>query len=254
VALGRVAVPDTLSVLLLDPDFFLPIYENEVRGGMIDLSMKLYRSIVEAHADRFPLIVVEPLSKPSFPLQWSYLDSLWTEIWQAPGAFRNDLPRKWKMRKDSEFLAEFGQFEEAAKILDEARPYFPKDGSIDFQLARMAFWDREVPVGIRYLNRAVKIDRRFLRGYSEFAEYLVSKERLPAAEMVLRAGLMVDKADPSLNTGLFRLLLERAEARKTTDPDEALADLEYALSLIVPDGMKLRARTIVDSIRSSVPR
>jgi len=65
---------------------------------------------------------------------------------------------------------------------------------------------------------------------------------------------MMDKADPSLNTGLFRLLLERAEARKTADPDEALADLEYALSLIVPDGMKLRARAIADSIRPSVSR
>jgi len=139
VPLDGMRVPDPRSVVLLDPDFFLPLYENEVRGGMIDLSMKFYRSIVEAHMDRFPLIVVEPLSKRSFPLQWSYLDSLWTEIWQDPGVFRNDLPRKWKMRKDSEFLAEFGQFEEAAKILDEARPYFPKDGSIDFQLARMAF-------------------------------------------------------------------------------------------------------------------
>lgn len=254
VALDWITVPGARSVVLLDPDFFLPLYENEVRGGIVDLSMKLYRSLVEAGAAGFPLVIVNPLSSRSFPLQWAYAGALWAEVWQHPEAFRNGLPSKWKMRKDSEFLAEFGQFEESARILDEARPLFPKDGSLDFQLARLAFWDREIPVGIRFLNRATRIDRRFLRGYSEFAEYLVSKERAPAAEMVLRAGLSVDRSDPALNAGLFRLLLERSEALKSVDPVRALADLEQSLSLSVPEEMKLRARAIVKSIRLSVPR
>lgn len=254
VSLNFITAPATRCAVLLDPDFFLPLYENEVRGGIIDLSMKLFRSMAEAGAAGFPLHVVDPLSKPSFPLQWAYAGSLWTEIWRRPDAFRDDLPVKWKMRKESEFLAGFGQFEEAARILDEAKPLFPNDGSIDFQLARLAFWDRDIPVGIRFLNRAAKIDRRYLRGYSELADYLLSRERLPAAEMVFRAGLLLDVKDPVLNAGLFRLLVDRADSRQAYEPGEALLDLEEALPLQVSDEMKVRARALVGKIRGSLPR
>ena len=241
VALNAVIVPASRCAVVLDPDFFLPLYENEVRGGIIDLSMKLFRSMVEAGAAGFPLYVIDPLSTPYFPLQWSYVGSLWIDIWQHPDAFRGDLPAKWKTRKESEFLAEFGQFEEATVLLEDARPHFPKDGSIEFQLARLAFRDRETAEGIRHMNRAVKTDRRFLRGYSEYGNYFSSKERPDVAEMVLRAGLLQDKADRSLNLQLFKLLLERAETVANLDPDGARKNLEDALGLSVPQETRERA-------------
>ncbi len=244
----RLRVPAERCVVVLDPEFFLPLYENEVRGGMIDLSVKLYRTLLDKGAARFPLYVVDPLSVPPVPLQWAYLGELWKEIWRRPAAFRGDLPEKWRLRREAEVLAEFGQFEEAADRLDEARPYFPKDASIDFQQARLAFWDREVPVGIRFLNRATKVDARFLRGFSEFGAYFNSRERIPAAEMVYRAGLRLRAGDAGLNAALMRLLLGRAESSLAADPDGARKDLEEAVTLGVPDGMKEKARAMLEKL------
>lgn len=232
------------AVVILDTGFFLPLYENEVRGGVIELSMKLYRTLSAKKNAGAPLLVMQPLADPSFPLQWTYLGELWKDLWQHPEMFREELPLRWKVRKQAEFLAEFGQFEEAAALLEESRPHFPKDGSIEFQLARLAFWDRDIPIGIRYLNRAVKTDRRFIRGYSEFGEYFLSKERPDVTEMLLRAGLLQEKANRLLNIQLFKLLIERVEERVGRDPEGARKDLAEALGLSVPSDMRERARIL----------
>jgi hypothetical protein len=239
---ARMRVPAERCVVILDTEFFIPLYENEVRGGMIDLSVKLYRTLVDRGAARFPLYVIDPLSNPSVPLQWAYLGEFWTEIWRRPAAFRDGLPEKWRLRREAEVLAEFGQFEEAAERLDAARPYFPKDGSIDFQLARLSFWERETPEGIRFLVRAYRVDRRYLRGFGEFASWLVSKQRTGEADAVYRAGLALEKENPHLNQGLMRLLLERAASRAATDPEEAKADLREVMSLPGPEELKRRAQ------------
>lgn len=253
-ALPQMAVPPGPCVVVLDPDFFLPLYENEVRGGMIDLSLRLYRTFVDKGASGNPLYVLDPLSRPSFPLQWAYLGVLWKDAWEHPGAFKDGLPLKWDLRREAEFLAEFGQFEAAADRLDEARPSFPKDGSIDYQLARLAFWDREVPPGIRFLGRAVRDDRRFLRGFEEFGAQLVRKERIPAAETVLRAGLLIDGEDPGINAALFGLLLGRAQDRGADDPEGARKDLEDAAALRVPEELRNRARDLLGTPRDARPK
>lgn len=250
VTVRQMEIPTGNSVILLDPDYFLLLYENEVRGGIIDLSMKLYKSIVERGAADVPLYLVDPISKPNFPLQWGYAGFLWTEIWRNPAAFRDDLPSKWKIRKESEFLMEFGQFEEATVLLEEARAHFPKDGSIEFQLARLAFLDRDTALGIRCLNRAVRMDRRFLRGYSEFGEYFISKERPAVAEMVLRAGLLQEKGNRLLNFQLFKFLLDRVEERMGQDPEGARKDLGDALELSVPKDTRERALILQQKIPS----
>ncbi len=229
------------DLVILDAGFFLPLYENEVRGGMIELSMKLFRTLRERKDTGAPLLILQPLADSAFPLQWVYLGEFWKDLWQHPEMFREELPLRWKVRKQAEFFAEFGQFEEATALLEDARSYFPKDGSIEFQLARLAFWDRETAVGIRYLNRAVRADRRFLRGYSEFGNYFISKERPAAAEMVLRAGLLQDKSDRRLNIQLFKLLLERIETAGGQDPEGERKDLEDALGLSVPKETRDRA-------------
>jgi len=247
-ALPSMDVPPGRCVVVLDPDFFPPLYESEVRGGFITLSLKLYRSLSERKATGFPLYVIEPLSVRMFPLQWTYADRLWAELWTRPDDFRDALPPRWDGRRESEFLAEFGQFEEAAALLDESRKTFPKDGSIDFQLARLSFWEREAPQGIRFLVRAYRIDRRFLRGFGEFAPWLVSKQRSGEAETVYRAGLALEKDDPHLNLGLMRLLLDRAESLAASDPEEAKADLKEVISLPGPDELKRRAQDALAKI------
>ncbi len=244
----RMKVPAERCVVVLDPEFFLPLYENEVRGGMIDLSVKLYRTLLDKGAARFPLYVVDPLSAPPVPLQWAYLGELWKEIWRRPDAFRDDLPEKWRLRREAEVLAEFGQFEEAADRLDAARRYFPKDGSIDYQQARLAFWDREIPLGIRFLNRATKADPRFLRGFTEFGAYFAAKDRMPAAEMVYRGGLRLRAGDAGLNAALMMVLLRRAESEQVADPSGARKVLEEAVTLGVPDGMKEKARGMLEKL------
>lgn len=245
---ARMRVPAQRCVVILDPEFLVPLYENEVRGGMIDLSVKLYRTLVDKGAAGFPLFVVDPLSNPSVPLQWAYLAEFWTEIWRRPAAFRDGLPEKWRLRREAEVMTEFGQFEEAAERLDAARRYFPKDGSIDYQRARLAFSDQEIPVGIRFLNRAAKADPRFLRGFSELGEYLEARGRVPAAEMVFRAGLRVRPDDRALNAALLRLLFDRADSEQALDPEGARRDLSEAATLKVPDAMKEQARTRLEKL------
>lgn len=245
--------PGKIGAVILDPSFFPTLYENEVRGGMIDLSLKLYKTLSDRKVSTSPLFVIDPLSVSSVPLHWAYLGELWREIWTSPESFRDDMPARWKSRKNSEFVAEFGQFEEAAALLEEVRPAFPKDGSVDYQLARLAFWDKEIPEGVRHLNRATKADRRFLRGFAEYAAYLVSKERLPAAEVVLRAGLLIDPSDGTLNAAMLKHLLERSGDLREFDPEGAAAALEEAAKLSIPEDRKKGIREMIDRMKQERP-
>ncbi|HEX9191740.1 MAG TPA: hypothetical protein VF847_06560 [Candidatus Deferrimicrobiaceae bacterium] len=252
---GLAGIPELggYDLVVLYPDFFLPLYENEVRGGMIDLSLKLYRTLVGKRGVGGTLLVVDPLSNPSFPLQWGYIAEFWKEVWRRPDAFRDAIPPRWGMRKDSEYLADFGQFDEAATLLDEAAPHFPNDGSLDFQSARLAFWGREVPAGIRFLNRAFRKDSRYLRAYAHFGSYLDSRGRTPEAETVYRAGLLLAPEDPPLNLALLKLLLERAEAAKGSDPAGARRDLREAMELRVPEERKREVRHMAERIGAGIP-
>lgn len=254
VGIPQLTVPAARCVVVLDPAFFLPLYENEVRAGMVDLSMKLYRLLSEKGADGFPAVVLDPMANPSFPLQWAYVADLWDDVCRNPDAFREEIPAKWRLRKEAEFLAGFGAFEESARRLDDARPLFPRDGSVDYQLARQAFQDRETSEGIRFLNRAFRVDSRFIRGFAEFGSHLASRGRAADAEMVYRAGLVLRTDDPSLNGGLLELLVDRAESLSGRDPEEATKDLEAALALPVPDPMKQRGREILEKMKRAMPK
>lgn len=210
------------GAVVLDLSFLTAMYKDEVRTPFVDLPRKFIATIEDRGLDpsRLRLWVAD---RGRVPLAHGYLPKLVSEIARNPGAFRGEIPRKWRELRQGEYLAFFSAYEEAVPHLQMYLEEEPEDPSVLFLLAQLHFVDREIERGLRFLRRAFKADAYYIRGYPEAALQFFRKGELESAERVLRAGLLQEPSTPELKQGLAYVLLEQAKKLLPGDPPGAEA-------------------------------
>lgn len=226
--------------LLIDADFFIPLYLDEVRTPMIPLVMKIYAALRRGGVRPRSVTIVSRTGEMMFPLDFGYLPALLREVFLAPESFRDDLPRKWKRVEEAQFLAFFGQREEAlGKIETDLRP--GEEPYAHYIAAVLRFQGEDFEGGVKELGEAAA-DPEYRRGYLVQAGALWRGGELGAAERILRAGVSRFPSEMVLNAGLARLLFEQAVAVREEDAGKARTLVEEALSLPVPPEVREEIR------------
>lgn len=228
--------------VVLDLSFLTAMYMDEVRTPFVDLPRKFLATIEDRGFDpsRLRLWVAD---RDRIPLAHGYLPNLMAEMVRNPGAFRGEIPRKWRELRQGEYLAFFSAYEEAVPHLQKYLEEEPEDPSVLFLLAQLHFVDREIERGLRFLRRAFKADAYYIRGYQEAALQFFRKGELENAERVLRAGLLQDPSTPDLKQGLAYVFLEQAKKLLPRDPPGAEARFAEIGGIGLGDDFLRRIRT-----------
>ncbi|MBI5419444.1 MAG: hypothetical protein HZA60_05090 [Deltaproteobacteria bacterium] len=222
---------------MIDVGFFLPLYKDEVRTPMINLAMRLISTLKAAGVESDSIWLVRRNGDFEFPLEFGYLPGLLQETFTNPERFSNSLPEKWKRLDAAQYLAFFGQVEEALREYEdlmrlEDAPFLLYEGAI------LKFKYGDLDAGIKYLRGAAIKDRDYSRGFLLQALYFWRKGELAATESILRAGRDLFPDDEMMSIGLARVLTEQALSEREADPLGAKSRVDEALSLAIPEEIR----------------
>lgn len=241
IRVGPVTLPEGWPkhpVLVVDAGFFIPLYKDEVRTPMVPLVMKLVATLRNASVRWDSARIINRNSDPNFPLEFGYISELLREVLSDPEAFRDEIPERWALLDRAQYLAFFGQEEEAMReygtLVGMGSP-----AAVRYQAATLAFrGEGNFRDGIRYLEEAAKKDKAYSRGFLVQGTVFWDRGDLPAAEQILRAGLKIFPGDERMKIGLARNLAEQAVSVRKEDPVSAERMIREALSLPVPEEVR----------------
>lgn len=198
-------------VLLIDPEFLLAAYRNEVATPIVELAWKLVTTLREkdVRSDDVFLLDLAPMEDAS--LRYAFLPILLREMIAAPETFRQALPEKWEILQQAENASFFAQYPESMVLYRRYLEVSPNDASACHKIAMAAVRDLDPDLALHWLNRAAKIDPRFRRGFAAAAEYFARRNLFDPAERIFRAAAAEYPSDGSIATSLASLLLMRGE-------------------------------------------
>lgn len=236
-ALDRSAEWSRRPALVIDAGFFLSLYKDEVRTPMIPLVIKLYAMLRRGGIAPASVWIVGRNREMAFPLEFGYLPVLLREVFASPRMFQEELPPSWRRMQSAQYLAFFGQTEEALGELEEllrpgTAPY------AYYQAAVLRFREGQVDEGARDLRAAASVDPDYGRGFLVHAGAFWAKRDVGIAEFILREGFSMFPREASLAIGLARVLTEQAIVERATAPDRSIARIREAISLPIPEEIR----------------
>lgn len=224
--------------VVVDTGFFLPLYKDEIRTPMIPLVMRLAATLHQAGVTPAEVRIVDRKEAQDFPLEFGFLAGLLRDLFASPESFRENVPRSWSLLSEARHDVTLFQPEAAAERLEKILADPDPDPGIRYLAASLRFRNGDTGGGLEYLEKAVRADAGFARGYSEHAMRLWKDGRADEAETVLRAGRRVLPGDGRLAIHLALLLAERAASSKETDPALFRKLRSEALSLPIPEEVR----------------
>ena len=223
--------------LVIDTAFFLSLYKDEVRTAMIPLVVKLYAMLRRGGIAPASVWIVSRNREMAFPLEFGYLPVLLREMFVSPGLFQEELPPVWRRMQSAQYLAFFGQTEEAlGELKDLLRPGTAPYAH--YQAAVLMFREGQVAEGVRNLREAASVDPDYGRGFLVQAGAFWAKREVGIAEFILKEGFSMFPREPSLAIGLARALAEQAIAEREAAPDRSMARIREAIALPIPEEIR----------------
>jgi hypothetical protein len=236
-------------VLLIDPEFLLPLYRNEVKTPIVELAWKLLVTLRGKNVRSEDVFLLDLPSGDDASLRYAFLSILLGEMIVSPSSFDENLPRKWEILQQAENAAFFGQYPETMTLYRRYLELSPKDASACYKIAMAAVRDLDDDMALHWLNRAAALDSRFLRGFVTASDYLGQRRLFDPAERILRAGTVAYPKEAPLATSLAAFLLMRGERiLQTGDIEGAEAYFRMAA------GVEGADKTVIDKARSRIGR
>lgn len=202
--------PPEKGPVILDLTFLLAMHRDDVRKPFVEIPPKFFSLLADRKVDTARVRFWVP-GRDDVPLFYGYLYKLASEAARDPKAFRKGLPPKWRDLARGEYLNFVADYEQALASFNGYLKLEPEEPSVLFKIARMNFVEGRVERGLRFLGRACKADRYYIRGYSTSAFALFQTGELDAAERVIRAGLHLEPNFSDLKVGLGQVLLAQAK-------------------------------------------
>jgi len=226
------------TALVVDAGFFIPLYKDEVRTPMVPLVLKLVATLKNASVRWETVRIINRNSDPVFPLEFGYIPDLLREVLSDPNRFRDSIPEPWAQLDRAQYMAFFGQVEEASRGY-EALFRMGIPAAAWYQAATLSFrGGGDLSEGIRYLAEAAKRDKAYSRGFLVQGAAFWDRGNLPAAEQVLRKGRELFPENSLVTIGLARNLAEQAAQAREEDPVAADRMIREALSFRVPEDIR----------------
>lgn len=236
-------------VLLVDPEFLLSLYGNEVKTPIVELARKLVVTLGNANVRSQDVFLADLPPSDDASLRYAFLQILLREMIAAPGTFGETLPEKWEILQRAETAAYFAQSAEAVLLYRRYLDLEPRDASACYKVAMAAVRDLDDDLALHWLNRAAALDARFIRGFRTASDYLAQRRLYDPAERILRAGAAAFPKEGPLSTSLAAFLLSRG-ASLLESGDVARAEEYFGMAA----GVEGADRAVVESARSRMGR
>lgn len=238
--------------VIFDLSFLFGMYQDEVRTPFIDLPRRLLATLDDRKVP-LPSVILWAANREEIPLSYGYIMKLAVEMFSGPENFRKGLPRKWEELRQAEHFAFFSAYEEASNHFDNYLKEEPEDPSVLYKIALMRFVDRDVEQGLRFLRRASRADRYYIRAYVEVAGNYMEKREFDHAERVLLAGLVVEPNDGGLKIALANVIVEQARKIFRGDPNAAEQRFQETKDLALPKDVREKMIAEWERIKTSPP-
>jgi len=235
------------AVLLVDPEFLLSLYGNEVKTPIVELARKLVVTLRDRNVRSQDVFLADLPPADDASLRYAFLPILLREMIAAPATFGETLPEKWEILQRAETAAFFAQSAEAVLLYRRYLDLAPGDASACYKIAMAAVRDLDDDMALHWLNRAAALDVRFVRGFRTASEYLAQRRLYDPAERILRAGTWAFPKDGALSTSLAAFLLMRGESILETG-DVARAEEYFGMAA----GVEGADRAVVESAKRRI--